>query len=58
MFDERYRRDIERSIYISSLRKKQAASFPVPRKVYALGKKAVLAGMGWEFPELAISGWA
>lgn len=66
MNNERYCRDIERNIYVSPLRKKrwlffflrkeQATSSPVLRKVYALGKKMVLAGTGCEFPALAISG--
>lgn len=66
MLDERYRRDIERNIYVSPLRKKrwlffflrkeQVASIPLLRKAYALGKKAALAGTGCEFPASAISG--
>lgn len=66
MVDERYHRDIERNIYVSLLRKKrwlffflrkeQAASSKFLRKVYALGKKVMLAGTGCEFPASAISG--
>lgn len=66
MLGERYRRDIERNIYVSLLRKKrwllyflrkeQAASIPVLRKAYALGKKVALAGTGCEFPASAILG--
>lgn len=66
MIDERYRRDIERNIYVSPLRKKrwlffflrkeQAASLSALRKLYALGKKVALAGTGCEFPASAIRG--
>lgn len=68
MSDERYRKDIERNIYVSLFRKKrrllyflrkeQAAAIPILRKAYALGKKVALAGTGCEFPASAISGEA
>ncbi len=59
MVDQRYRRDIERNIYVSPLRKKrwlfyflrkeQAASLSVLKKLCALGKKMALAGTGCAF---------
>lgn len=66
MADERYRRDIARNIYVSPFRKKrylffflrkeQTTASHFLKKIYALGKKIVLAGTGCEFPASAILG--